>query len=152
MAASRGTWSVVALALMLPGLAGAVFLADLAARLATPPPAVQRSQDALMDAALTGTLTHALRLMQEGDDPVMPGPLVHGELTGGQEVTVTPLAIALALGDDNMVHMMLNHFVHPEDPRRAQARCLASRLKGGAATEAFADLLPLPDGGCPDLP
>lgn len=106
------------------------------------------STDAMIDAVASGDFARTYRLLRAGADPNARGGFANRTLTRDVRVEITPLALAVARGDDNIVRLFVNHGLRDDDGRTALTGCMVRSLEGGAARlEAFAALLPLP-GEC----
>jgi len=91
-------------------------------------------------------------LRETGSDPNRPIPFRDAELTGNQDIMVTPLLIAVATHVDNTVRMLMSAGVKIDAPGNRYALCLADRLGDKTIAEVIAH-----DGGpaaatmtCPD--
>lgn len=86
--------------------------------------------EALLEAVESGDVARAHLLIRAGGDANELLPFAHERLTKGRVVTVTPLAVAVARGDENMVRMLLTHGVRGDDPRTGLAPVLAQDMLG----------------------
>jgi hypothetical protein len=93
-------------------------------------------------------------LRETGSDPNRPIPFRDAELTGNQDIMVTPLLISVATRVDNTVRMLMSAGVNIDAPGNRYALCLADRLGDTTIAEVITH-----DGGpaaatmkCPDAP
>jgi len=115
--------------LLLPSAAGAVavFLIGVHALRNTAMMTALLPDD--LEAAIDDTdLSRAHAAIRAGADPNGLVNFRHSDLTGGQTVLLSPLVIAAAKGDENMVRMLLAHGVRLDDPVNALAPCVAAAL------------------------
>lgn len=86
---------------------------------------VQSSAASLLEFVRRGEVRAAYVVVRERVPTNQPTLFRDRQLTLGEEVLTTPLLLAAARGDDNMVAMLLTHAAPPEDRVRRSAICLA---------------------------
>lgn len=124
----------IALVVALPAVFGSAVLARTAWHWIEPasPPGPESPQ-ALLDAVASGDVSRAHGLIWAGQSANVPLPFSHWRLTSGRSVVVTPLLVAVARDDENMVRMLLTHGAIADDPRNRLAACLAPHVGDGIA-------------------
>ena len=148
---------VVAMLIAAPVVIAALGLSAIEAGQAMRPPS-QRYR-ALPPGSFADVLRHngveqAYAFIRAGTDPNAPIAFRDPEITGGREVSASPLMVAVATKNENAVMMLLSFGARMELPGNRQAVCLARRLE----YDDIADLI-LRDGGpaasadqCPEPP
>ncbi|HEY6510207.1 MAG TPA: hypothetical protein VIY56_19425 [Vicinamibacterales bacterium] len=136
-----------------PAIAGAIGLAVIEAGGFMRPPARVGTVGSFAQALQEGGPDRAYAFVRAGHDPNEPIAFRDAALTGGLDITVSPLLLAVASNNENVVLMLLGFGVRTEAPGNRRAACLARRL----GHDGLADTItryggPLPDVPCPDLP
>jgi hypothetical protein len=91
-------------------------------------------------------------LIHAGQDPNVPIPFRHADLTGDREVRVSPLLLAVASHSENAVHMLLGNGVRMDLPANRLAVCLAAQLGHEDLAEIIAhDGVPVVKVECPPV-
>ncbi len=137
---------VLALALLVPALAGALGLLGLEAiRVARPGSALfaTPAPSTFAEALHAGGVDAAFRFVRDGADPNRPVLFTDERLTAGRTVRVPPLLLAVAAGDENTAMMLVGYGADLTRPGNAQAICLARDLGAhGLADDLVAALGP----------
>ena len=104
------------------------------------------------EAVRSGALASAYRFVEAGEDPNRDVVLVDADLTGGRPLRVSPLLIAVARRDENMVMMLMSAGARLDVPGNRFAVCLAERLgaPGVAAILRLDAQPPATDAPCPE--
>lgn len=122
---------------------------------------VLRPPSALARPAASATLADAIRrrevegayaIIRSGQDPNASLTFRDAVLTGGREVRVLPLLLAVAVRDDNTVSMLLSVGARLDPPMRARAICLARRVGAADIAALLREPGPAPSGGGPSCP
>ena len=100
----------------------------------------------LMDAVTRKDLAEAHAAIYGGANPNALAPYRHADITLGRTMNVSPLFVAVAQGDENMVRMLLGQGVDPTTPSSLAAVCAGAMMgrddliallaDAGAETEA----------------
>ena len=122
--------TLAAILLLLPALAGAVAIADadFSSRARQAAAAEPAPGDSLAWALREDAIETAYVFLRAGQDPNAPIPYQDEQLTGGHEIRVTPLMIAIANHRQNSVLMLLSHGARLDARGNAGALCLANAL------------------------
>lgn len=97
---------------------------DPAAEIFGPPPATS-----LADAIVHGApVEQAYPFIRAGQDPNAPVTIASAEFTAGRRVRVSPLMLAVAGREGNVVHMLLNFGARIDLPQNRMAWCLAQQI------------------------
>lgn len=96
-----------------------------------------RPEGTLAEALREGDLERAFAFIDAGQDPNVPVALRDDELTGGEEIMVTPLLIAVAYNRDDSVAMLMSVGARLDAPGNRFAVCLANRLGHEEIAEAI---------------
>lgn len=136
-----------------PALAAAVGLAVIEVGGIMRPPARVGTVGTFVDALRDGSPERAYAFVRAGHDPNEPIAFRDSALTGGLEVNVSPMLLAVASNNENVVLMLLGYGVRMELPANRRAACLATRL----GRDDLADTIAryggaVPDVPCPELP
>ncbi|MGE0591646.1 MAG: hypothetical protein AB7G23_00800 [Vicinamibacterales bacterium] len=147
---SAGAEQTLALALLIPALAGALGLLGLEAiRVARPGSALfaTPTPSTFAEALHVGGVDAAFRFVRAGADPNRPVLFTDERLTAGRTVRVPPLLLAVAAGDENTAMMLVGYGADLTRPGNAQAICLARALGAdGLADDLVAALGPRQTG------
>ncbi len=73
-----------------------------------------------------------------GGDPNGVVRIRHKQLTGGEEVEVSPLVLAVAARNENVVRMLVAFGAAPDAPQNRLARCLARALHAPGIVDILA--------------
>lgn len=129
----RGRARVLALLIAAPAIVAAVGLPAVQAyRIVNPgaplfgdPPAAT-----IVEAIQRGNqgVEEAFRFVAAGQDPNRPILVNDAELTGGRPVMVSPLMLAVAARNRNVVQMLMSFGARLDLPQNSQALCLAKAL------------------------
>ena len=103
----------------------------------------------LLEAVASREVAVAHALIWEGQSTDVRLPFEHRSLTGGRRVTVTPLLLAAALGDENMVLMLLTYGDQPADRLTSLAACVAYENGRESIGRAIEERYPGIDRSCP---
>lgn len=90
---------------------------------------VDRSPQALLAAAHEGSVGQIATALAHGANPNWTSPYQLPEIAGGGTVEATPLLVAVARNDDDLVRALLGLGVDFRQPVNRQALCLAARLE-----------------------
>jgi hypothetical protein len=136
-----------------PAVAGALGLAVIESTGIMRPPARVGTVGSFADALREGGTERAYGFVRDGHDPNAPIAFRDARLTGGVDVKVSPMLLAVASNNENVVLMLLGYGVRMELPDNRRAACLARRL----GHDGLADTItryggPVPDVSCPELP
>jgi hypothetical protein len=86
------------------------------------------SEASFVEALWAGDLEGAFAYIRAGHDPNMPVAFRQQELTGGRDIMVAPLLIAVANNRDDSVAMLMSVGARLDAPGNRFAVCLANRL------------------------
>jgi hypothetical protein len=125
MSQTRTSAFLGALALAVPATLGALWLSWW---FVTDPPRGPVPGASLGDAVREDDIRRTFSLIRAGADPNAP-ILFNDEWTGGDDVRVTPLLIAVAYDRVDTVRTLLNNGAVLDAPGNRYAVCLATRLK-----------------------
>jgi len=95
-------------------------------------------------ASLADAITHGLGVEQAyvfiraGQDPNAPVAVANEDYTGGRMMRVSPLILAIASRDGNVVQMLLNFGARLDLPQNRDAWCLATALRNDEAAGILA--------------
>ena len=145
---------LVALLLALPALVGAVGICALDARDLIWPPSPEYIEPAgsFADAIRKGDVEDAYAFVRAGVDPNTPIAFRDPDLTRDREVRLSPLLLAVAAHNENVVMMLLSFGARLDLPGNARALCLATRLGYRDLAEMIVrDGRPASDGRCPEV-
>lgn len=145
--ASRAMLLAVLVALPVVGSA-AFFLHYLVNRLIAVDVHPAPSPSALVDLVSGRDVLRAFVMVDAGVDTSDPQPFTDDVLTNDVEVWITPLMLAAARNDDNMVRMLLTYAAAPEARERWMASCLAASRGNAELASLIAAALP-GDRPCP---
>ena len=81
----------------------------------------------LLDAVARQDLAAAQAIVRSGVNPDATAGYTHGELTRGRLVQVTPLYVAIAQHDKNLIRMLIVAGASAESPENLAAVCIAAR-------------------------
>jgi hypothetical protein len=114
----------------LPAVVGALWICvNDVARIVAPSPAT--TSETLAEAIRNEGPEAVYAFIHSGVDPNVPVAFRNDDMTGGREVTVAPIVLAVARGNDNAVMTMLSFGANMELPSNRKAVCLARRLDNG---------------------
>ncbi len=104
------------------------------------------------DAITKGGVEDAYAFVRAGTDPNTPIAFRDPGLTGGRQIMISPLLLAVAAHNENVVMMLLSFGARMDLPANARAACLANRLGDRTIAEMIVrDARPAPDVTCPDV-
>ena len=136
-----------------PAIAAAVGLAVIEVGGIMRPPARLGPVGSFADAIRDGSPERAYAFVRAGHDPNELVAFRDAVLTGGLEVKVSPVLLAVASDNENVVLMLLGYGVRMDRPGNRRAACLAARL----GRDGLADTIAryggqVPVVPCPELP
>ncbi len=136
-----------------PAVVAAIGLAVIEGAGIMRPPARLATVGSFADAIREGSPARAYGFVRAGHDPNAPIAFRDQALTGGRDVLVSPILLAVASNNENVVLMLLGFGVRMELPANRHAACLARRL----GRDGLADTITrvggsLPEVPCPELP
>lgn len=116
-----------------PALAAAVWLGGIEGyRLVQPQSPLFRREDPVTSLAQAITVCcrveDAYAFIRAGRDPNEPLTISDPDYTGGDSISVSPLMLAVAAGNGNVVMMLLSFGAQPDLPQNRLAGCLAREL------------------------
>lgn len=123
-----------------PALSIAVMLMGLDSGYGVTPDATHRQHRAAsLASAIAGgeSVETVYGFVRAGDDPDQLVHVAIDGLTGGGDVEVSPLVLAVATRDQNVVQMLLGFGVRPDRPQNRLAWCLALALQEPAIAAAI---------------
>ena len=152
-AKTRSRARVVSWLITAPAIAAAVGLAVIEVGGIMRPPDRIGTVGTFADAIRDGSPERAHAFVRAGHDPNDPIAFRDTALTGGLEVKVSPMLLAVASNNENVVLMLLGYGVRMGLPVNRRAACLATRL----GRDDLADTIThyggaVPDVPCPELP
>jgi hypothetical protein len=134
-----------------PALLGALWIGVTEARSATTSSSSSASFNSLADAIQHGDVEDAYMFIGAGTDPNVPLSFTDPQLTGGHPVSISPLMLAVATDNDNVVMMLLSFGARMDLPQNALAPCLARRLGyNDLAGMIVRDAMPRANVTCPE--
>jgi hypothetical protein len=147
--------NVIAMLMALPALVGTLGvglfegrrLVDSADMVETS--AVSRSMAAAVE---SGDVKWVYALIQSGHDPTRPLVYRHPDLTGGVTITTTPILIAVARHDENVVMTLLSAGGGGDAKQNHLAACLAAALGHAALAHSISHTVGQPANECPSIP
>jgi len=135
--------------LALPALGSAIFFTRFVVNRVLPePPRPEPTAAALLDVVSGSDVLRAWVLVNAGVDTNAPHPFSNRSLTNDEEVLLTPLMLAAARGDENMVRMLLTYAPGADAAHRRMASCLALSRGDGDLAALILSGAP-PDTPCP---
>ncbi len=147
---SASPLQIVSAAMAAPAIVAALALVTIeGGRLLPPDPSLTQppASASLADAIRHQSVEHAYAFIRAGQDPDAPIPFRDRELTGGRDVMVPPLLLAVASNRDNAVMMLLSFGARLDRPGARLAGCLARRL----GHDALVTILETSRQGLPDV-
>ena len=114
----------------LPAIVSALWLcANDVARIVLPP--TETTSETLAEAIRNEGPEATYAFIRRGVDPNLPVAFRNGDMTGDREVTVAPIVLAVARGNDDAAMTLLSFGTNMELPSNRKAVCLARRLDNG---------------------
>jgi hypothetical protein len=105
----------------------------------------------LGEAILRESVGDVYLLLEAGEDPDALFDVREERLTGDRAMRVTPLVLAVAVGDENLVRMLLDAGARPDAPGNAWAVCVAEASGRGNLVQMLeARVAVVVEVPCPD--
>jgi hypothetical protein len=110
--------------------------------------AVSQSMAAALE---SGEVEWVHALIRSGHDPSRPIVYRHPDLTGNVAITTTPLLIAVARHDENMVMTLLSSGAGGNAAHSRLAACLAAAIGHAALARSISETVGQPATECPSI-
>ena len=134
--------------------AGLVLFEGLAWVGPSTPRASDVSEASFVEALRQGDMEQAFAFIRAGHDPNVPVTFRDQVLTGGRDIRIAPLLIAVAFNRDDSVAMLMGYGARLDAPGNRFAACLATRMEheeiAAAITRDSGPAVSRPT--CPDFP
>jgi len=132
MNAGAGSYrrSMAAVSMAAPAVVVAAWIVSFELAL-DPPYRIPEPTSSFSDAVQADAIERAFGHIRSGEDPNAPVPFRDDALTGGREIMLTPMLIAVAADNTDSVSMLMSSGVRMDAPGNRFAVCLARRMGHG---------------------